>query len=589
VLGRASHPALLALVAALPEDEVLSALESAHRLRLLEAADGAYRFAHDLVREVVEADVGPARRLVLHRRAAEVLEAGPGEPPLALLAFHYARSDAQDKAVRYLERAGDQAEAQFAHTSAAAYYQELIERLESSGRPLDALRIREKLGTVLAIEAHYDAALVALEPAADSYQAAGDLESLGRVTAKIGQIHSNQGTQQEGLARVLPLVERLEADGASYSIALLCLTLTDLLQFSGRISEALGAAERATGLARALGDMHMVAMAEMRRGSVLEALGRVGDARGVFREAVPVAEAVGDFQCLSRIFNNLAHLCLHEAAFESSLHYVNRAQVQAERIGDARNLTFQLMHRGLIYFCSGNWRLARADAEQAAALCQQIGLFFVSGYPHMVLGFICFGEGNWAEAAAHLEQAVGLADSRAPEALVMASSVLAEIDLLEGRPEEARARVDLLLQRFPPENCDNAYLLPKLAWAHLELGDLTKAEVAAAQAVAFTQSVEDFLNLVEAVRVQALVFVAQQRWKEAERILTENLAETQRRCYSWGEARVLDSLGQLHTRTGAIEPARDRLEAALAIFQRLGARKDSARLQAALARLPQAQ
>ena len=88
---------------------------------------------------------------------------------------------------------------------------------------------------------------------------------------------------------------------------------------------------------------------------------------------------------------------------------------------------------------------------------------------------------------------------------------------------------------------------------------------------------------MEALRVWALLFMAQQRWSEAERILTEILAETQRRCYPRGEARVLDSLGQLHARTGATGPARDRLQEAQTIFERLGASKDSARLKAALA------
>jgi hypothetical protein len=86
----------------------------------------------------------------------------------------------------------------------------------------------------------------------------------------------------------------------------------------------------------------------------------------------------------------------------------------------------------------------------------------------MVLGFICFGEGNWTAATEHVEQAVQLADVGAPEALLMASSVLAEINLLEGRPDAARTRVLALLNRFGPQIADSTYLLPKLAWVHLE-------------------------------------------------------------------------------------------------------------------------
>jgi hypothetical protein len=47
--------------------------------------------------------------------------------------------------------------------------------------------------------------------------------------------------------------------------------------------------------------------------------------------------------------------------------------------------------------------------------------------------------------------------------------------------------------------------------------------------------------------------------------------------YVYGEARLLPVYGRLHAKQGQPEQARERLEAALAIFRRLGAQKDSAR------------
>ena len=61
----------------LPSGEVLAGLEAAWQARLLTEVDGAYRFAHDLVREAVEADLSAARRAALHRRLAGVLEPEP--------------------------------------------------------------------------------------------------------------------------------------------------------------------------------------------------------------------------------------------------------------------------------------------------------------------------------------------------------------------------------------------------------------------------------------------------------------------------------------------------------------------------------
>jgi predicted ATPase/DNA-binding XRE family transcriptional regulator len=143
VAGRVVPRALLAAVAAGPEGAGLAGLEAACRAHVLEEeGPDAYRFAHDVVREVVEGDLSTARRAALHRQVAEALEAQPGAPAVEALAYHYAHSDALDKAVLHLEQAGDQARDHYANSAAAEYYHELVERLDQLRRDLDAARAR---------------------------------------------------------------------------------------------------------------------------------------------------------------------------------------------------------------------------------------------------------------------------------------------------------------------------------------------------------------------------------------------------------------------------------------------------------------
>ena len=74
VAGGAVSRALLSQVVALPEREVLAALEAACDARLLEeAGPAAYRFTHDVIREVVEASLGAGRRMLVHRDIARAL------------------------------------------------------------------------------------------------------------------------------------------------------------------------------------------------------------------------------------------------------------------------------------------------------------------------------------------------------------------------------------------------------------------------------------------------------------------------------------------------------------------------------------
>jgi hypothetical protein len=129
---------------------------------------------------------------------------------------HVARSDAQDKALLYLELAGDRAREQGASAAAPGYYRELVDRLDGLARVLDGARVCEKLGDLLAITARYEAALDGLDQAAERYRAAGALESLGRVTAGIGRVHFKKGTPEEGIAHLQPVVGALEARGPFY-------------------------------------------------------------------------------------------------------------------------------------------------------------------------------------------------------------------------------------------------------------------------------------------------------------------------------------------------------------------------------------
>src|SRR5919197_330872 len=90
IVGRRVPRALLLAMAGQPEEVVLAGLEAAHRARLLrEDDDNAYVFTHDVIREVVEADVGAARRAIFHRRVAEALECNAAGASPEPLAYHY--------------------------------------------------------------------------------------------------------------------------------------------------------------------------------------------------------------------------------------------------------------------------------------------------------------------------------------------------------------------------------------------------------------------------------------------------------------------------------------------------------------------
>ncbi len=145
VVGQEFELSVVQTAGGLHEETVAAALDEAITARLV-TPDVAlrYRFAHALVRATLYDELTPARRVILHRKAAEAIEtvhAARLEDHLPSLAHHYARATAPvataEKAVAYARRAGDQALAQLAHDEAVTYYRQALELLDTSEGPLE--------------------------------------------------------------------------------------------------------------------------------------------------------------------------------------------------------------------------------------------------------------------------------------------------------------------------------------------------------------------------------------------------------------------------------------------------------------------
>ncbi|HZS92214.1 MAG TPA: AAA family ATPase [Chloroflexota bacterium] len=587
VIGRVVPHDLLVAAAAQPEAEVLAALDVAHRARLLgQDEPQTYRFTHDVIREVVEADLSPARRLALHRRTAEALERAPGEPAPELLALHYSRGNVPEKAAVYLELAGDRAWAQHANAAAQGYYRELVGCRERLGRPLDMARAHEKLGTVLRALARYDEALTALDQAAETYSAGGDVEGMARTLAVIGHVHFLTTTPIEGIARLRPILATLEARPPSQALAALYNALADLLYVTGQYDEELAAGERAVEIARTLQDERLMSFAKYQKGMALAFMGRTDEGLHVLDEAIAQAEAVGDLYTVCVALDPVGYTRMVRGEFEASARCYELAVATAERLGDPAWIANMISHRGGPAFFTGHWAQAREDFEHGVALSRKLGNSMALGYTLGWRAKLRLRSGEWTAAAEDLAEVSALLERAGDlNPLREAQSHLAELDLLQGRPAAARDRLIPLLDRAGLEEMDVTQLLPTLAWAHLELGDVPAAVELAVQAIRRAKAQSLQRALVNALRVQAMVAIRQGQWDEATSALEEGLELARTMPYPYAEARLLHVYGQMHVQTGETEPARERMEAALVIFRRLGARKDIERVEQAIANI----
>ena len=109
VIGRDLDLAVLRHAAGLTEHELADGVEELVRRRVLREVDGHFDFGHDRVREVGYSRLLEPRRVLLHRRVGEAMEAvyaGELGPYCAIIGAHYRRAGVWPEACEYQARAG---------------------------------------------------------------------------------------------------------------------------------------------------------------------------------------------------------------------------------------------------------------------------------------------------------------------------------------------------------------------------------------------------------------------------------------------------------------------------------------------------
>lgn len=607
VVGQRASLALLAAGAQQSELETLEALEIACQAGILmEDPEGdeqeRYRFAHDVIRDVVEASLIAGRQTLLHRLVAVALELqvqgrgpGQGQPGaghlndrmLSQLAFHYARADMPERAALYLRQAGDHARHVFAHREAARNYHELVICLERLGPSRDAARARRDLAVELARVGRFREALESLEQAEQICHAIGDVETLALVTMVSGHLHSALGASEEGLKRVQPVVEKFgagaddwgdAAEGRSKAqsaivIAQLQGALSSLYFMADHYHDALEAGERAVEAAQAAGDTGVLAQEQLVFGVALFTVGRLNEAAEQLKQAIAGAEAVDDLETLAEALRMASWVYQTQGAFADSQTVQKRGLAVATLLGDVVGLGHTLFFDALLAFYVGEWDRARAIAENSLAVFRAVGASHLSAYPPLGLGWLSTIQGDRDTGEQYLAEAEALVRQHGPDQVLRFNSALrAECELLAAKPKAARERLLPWFAGDPMQERTRLELSVLRAWAAVELGLEAEADALVTEAVQGARTCKMHLILPDALRIQALWAMRRQRWDEAERVLDEAIALSRAISYPYAEAKALYVCGHMWMTRGEPALACERFDEALAICRRLGER-----------------
>jgi tetratricopeptide (TPR) repeat protein len=269
VLGREFEFSVLGAMTLLDEDALLDVIEEALEAQAIVEVKGkavaAYVFSHALVRQTLYEELSLPRKQRLHARAADAIEkvhVRNLSTHVASLATHYRLAGAAgdtEKAVEYSLRAGDAAQAAFAHEDAATHLEGAIEVMEDQGvEPIRRAELLRRLSDLMFISGvDLPKGVVYGERALALFEEAGEFE-------RAAQMHSRLGRDLSTYPLTMNLDQALEHFRAAEEVliqrpesATLVEIYTGIAHAAGwglRIEEGLSSSRRAMEMAERLND-----------------------------------------------------------------------------------------------------------------------------------------------------------------------------------------------------------------------------------------------------------------------------------------------------------------------------------------------
>jgi class 3 adenylate cyclase/tetratricopeptide (TPR) repeat protein len=479
-------------------DGVLSRLEQRQLIQRSSeshiADDWEWIFRHVLAQEVAYASVTREVRRRVHVRVACWLEDHLGEQTTALVpmvAYHYERGGIAHKALEYLQRAGEQAAAQFANESAVDYFSQALALLEQAG-PEDSESQEQRYDLLLGREGVYgltgqrDAQMTDLADLKALADAMGDNQRKAEValrhsvyyeetsdfmaalTAAKEAIHHakrandphretmglirwgialwRQGNLEEAHDRLEEALALARQRGDRLSEATGLHHLGTVSYFRGDYQDAREQLEQALAIRRNLGDQYGETLCLNNLVAIYDGLGDYARGQTSCEQAFAVCQAIGDRAGEAHALSNLAanHYALGNLDTAHDLHA--RSLLLRQTIGDRGGEALALENLGLVLRDLGDYSTALEQCERALEIERDIGDRQGEGYSLTYMALALEGLGKLEAAAATYEEALCLRREIGQDALVIDDlGGLAQVALQQGHISQALTHVEEIL------------------------------------------------------------------------------------------------------------------------------------------------
>jgi predicted ATPase/class 3 adenylate cyclase len=431
--------------------DALKSLDLIQQIRVLPEAE--YSFRHVLTQMVVYETLLLQKRKELHGaigRAIEEVYSERLEEQAPILAYHYARSDQQDKATHYAILAGDQAAGLYANSVATAYYKQALTMArklpaspEAHGWQIDAAL---KLAAVGITRQDIERDRRNLEQAHSLAEALNDERRLAQVLYWLGRIHYvlwSPKIAMEYARQSLEIADRMTDDAlAAAPINLVGRVYYQLSDFT----QASRFLERSIEQMRRIGNKVEESTASAFAGYILGHLGEFGRALAHANHGIQLAQEIQNPFTEANGYHFRGCIFDQRGEWTRAIADYEKAIGIAEKAEDLFRLYMVKSWIGRAHAMIGEPVRGREFLEESSALSEKIGTKFWLAWQKTALA-ACLSILGDLEAGRRLcGEAIRLCEETSDKyVLALAHRTLAEI-ICRLKPLDAQEAENLMLE-----------------------------------------------------------------------------------------------------------------------------------------------
>ncbi|MDX6639814.1 MAG: hypothetical protein QOF12_825 [Solirubrobacteraceae bacterium] len=537
----------------------LAAAEQAGLLTL----DGAHaEFRHPLARSAVYADAAAGERRVAHTALAAALP----DRDVDRRAWHLAAAaiGPDETASRALEQAGERARGRSAYTVAASAFERGARLAPADG---DCARLLLAAADAAWLGGDAERTLALLD---DARMHATEPLLSARIDHLHGHVAMRRGPVMSGYELTVSAADEIAAADPELAVVMLAESVLGCV-YAGDRRAGLAAAERAMALADRHDSRRAAFFAAMAHGMALVASGAGEPGAAAVRRAVGILEESDELRDDPRtlVWSAFGPLWLREA--DAGRGLIDRAFERARSAAAIGVLPTLLNHLGRDQATTDQWPAAESSYDEGIRLARETGQRTELATLLAGLAQLEAKQGREDSCRVHAEEATALCDELGLGLYgTWATQALGNLELGLGRPalstihHEAQAEA---LRRRGIADVDVSPA-PELVDAYLRLGRREDAEATAAGFVAEAEAKGQPWALARAARCRGMLAAS----GEAEPLFEEALRLHDQTPDLFETARTLLAFGAHLRRSRKRVRSREQLRAALEIFERLGAR-----------------